>query len=72
MLYAIVNTSKAADRGISSVNHRKDKSGQRMIVNEKELLSMPGADLNEKAALIEGEVISLNKLKEIIAKKDWI
>lgn len=69
MRYAIADRAKAAAHGVSCAGHRV--KGARIVLNEKELMSLPGADIGERAAAVGGEVYTRTEIKEILKREGW-
>lgn len=67
MEYIVISKQTAIDLGFSLETHRV--IGEQMVVNEKELLMNPlvkGKDTQERAASINGEVMSLAEVEQFI------
>ena len=60
---------KAAEAGISPRGHRVN--GNHVILNEKELLRLPGQDIEERASVVDGTIYDLTEIKKQIIKGDW-
>lgn len=69
MRYTIADRAKAAAHGVSCAGHRV--KGTRIVLNEKELMSLPGADVKERAAAVGGRVYTRTELKETLKKEGW-
>lgn len=69
MRYTIADRAKAAAHGISRAGHRVKDT--RVVLNEKELMSLPGADIGERAAAVGGRVYTRTEIKEILKKEGW-
>ena len=55
--------------GIRSNGHRQ-KDGQ-ILINEKELIAVPGQDVAAKLQHIEGTMYSASDIKRILREEDW-
>lgn len=69
MRYIIANKARAAVFGISADGHRT-KNG-RVILNEKELNSVPGSTVAEKARAVEGTSYTASNLKKVLREEGW-
>ncbi len=69
MRYSIIDRKKGEDIGLKPKYHRLSRDGQRMVVNECELLKT-GMEPAEAAAFLGGELLSegecMNQIKKLI------
>ena len=59
MLYAIINTKKGEENGFLSLSHRTLSKGNKMIVNENELM-LVDEDLSEAVKKLGGDKLLTN------------
>lgn len=69
MRYAIVGTEKAESYGLVAKYHRVNKSGEKMAVNENELLKVD-EDPDNGAAILGGTLMELEDFMQAVARWD--
>ncbi|MGM9737822.1 MAG: hypothetical protein ACI3ZT_05345 [Candidatus Cryptobacteroides sp.] len=69
MQYIIANRGKVLMFGIHSTGHRQ-KDGQ-ILINEKELVVVPGQTQVEKLLAIDGTLYSASEIEKVLQEGDW-
>lgn len=69
MRYAIVETSKAEEKGLKAKLHRTNNTGSKMAVNENELLKV-NENPETAAAELGGKLQELQEFKNELNKWD--
>lgn len=73
MKYLIIDKLKAIDIGLHAEHYQQSGDGARIIINENDLMNAyaTGPTLQDKAAILGIEILTLSELKQKLNQGGW-
>lgn len=73
MKYLIIDKLKAVDIGLHADHYQQSNDGNRAIINENDLMNayVPGPTLQDKAAILGIDILTLSELKQKLNQGGW-
>lgn len=73
MKYLIIDKLKAIDIGLHADHYQQSNDGNRIIINENDLMNayVTGPTLQDKAAILGIDILTLSELKQKLNQGGW-